>query len=104
MNTTYIEQLAMDEAAERNAEHCLDLRVPTAEERESDRSTVLGTFVYPVRAEYGEDGGDYADDCAECEAEVRGETVMFLNDHGIDTTNIEVRLSEQSVGEIRVYW
>lgn len=77
--------------------------VPTDDQRAKDKSTVIGCFEYPARAEF-DDEGEYADACANCEAEVRQEAAQMLNDHFIDTTHAEIRLSEFIPGEIRVYW
>lgn len=98
------EQIAAAEAVMRRNESYLNFRVPTAAEIANDRSTVVGTFAYPDRSEYGEDGGDYADDCATAEANVREAVILALSDSGIDMTDAEIRLSEHAIGEIRVYW
>lgn len=67
------------------------------------RSVVVGRFDYPTAAEVP-DAGDCADECALLETLVRNEVAHWLSqDLGIDTTNLEVRLSEMEPGEIRVY-
>jgi len=81
--------------------------MPTAEELFTERSIAVGTFEYPVREAFRVDGeldeGAYADACADTEIEVHFAVAEALNNHGIDTTNFEVRLSEFTPGEIRLY-
>lgn len=82
----------------------IDLQhLPTAEERARDNSTVIGRFEYPRIADFS-DEGEHADACSDCEVEVIEQTAQMLNDHFIDTTHAEIRLSEFEPGEIRVYW
>lgn len=82
--------------------------IPSEDEVMGDRSTVVGRFAYPPRDQFrggeGFDEGAWSDACADVETQAREETATALNDHGIDTTDAEIRLSELEPGEIRVYW
>lgn len=75
--------------------------IPTAADALS-QSVVIGHFDYPKWSDYT-DETEYEESCCDREIVAKNLAIAALNDAGIDTTDIEIRTSEFTPGEIRVY-
>lgn len=83
--------------------------IPDHRARTESRSSVIGHLTWPAKEDFREpdntfDEGAWADACADLQAEARSQALEALNDHEIDTTEVEIRIAEFDPAEIRAYW